>query len=346
MDGFIMVVVLSITMFVGSFISGIIPLTLSLSENKKRLMTIFGAGLLVSTALAVIIPEGVHTLYANDNSQLTTQQHHHEQQAMTEVKIDDPHVRHPPGHHVHKRETTEELNKIFDSMIKRKRDALHDKMVQDKGPQDDNLNLKDEHEDAHKSGSHSSIGVTLVLGFVLMFIVDQIGGNMVHVQSSDLQSIRNRVTFTTTLGLVIHAGVDGLALGAAASSTQSDVKMIVFIAIMLHKAPASFGLVSFLLHQGLDRIRVKRHLAIFALAAPVGAIFTYIILNLPNQQSFVTSNSTGICMLFSAGTFLYVSTVHVLPEVQNHDTKLSLTEVIAFIVGSILPLVLSIGHSH
>jgi hypothetical protein len=29
--------------------------------------------------------------------------------------------------------------------------------------------------------------------------------------------------------------VDGLALGAAASSTQSDVKMIVFIAIMLHK---------------------------------------------------------------------------------------------------------------
>jgi hypothetical protein len=46
------------------------------------------------------------------------------------------------------------------------------------------------------------------------------------------------------------------------------------------KAPASFGLVSFLLHQGLDRIRVKRHLAIFALAAPVGAIVTYIVLNM------------------------------------------------------------------
>jgi solute carrier family 39 (zinc transporter), member 9 len=30
-----------------------------------RYITIIGAGLLVGTALAVIIPEGVHTLYSN-----------------------------------------------------------------------------------------------------------------------------------------------------------------------------------------------------------------------------------------------------------------------------------------
>ena len=59
--------------------------------------------------------------------------------------------------------------------------------------------------------------------------------------------------------------VDGLALGAAAASTQTDIEMIVFVAIMLHKAPASFGLVSFLLHEGLDRVRARRHLFIFAL---------------------------------------------------------------------------------
>lgn len=147
-------------------------------------MTIFGAGLLVSTALAVIIPEGVHTLYANDNTQLATHhQHQHEHQALTEVKIDDPHVRHPPGHHVHKRETTDELNKFFNNMIKRKRDALHDKVAEEKNQQDNNLNIKDDNEDSHKPASHSSIGVTLVLGFVFMFIVDQIGGNMVHVTS-------------------------------------------------------------------------------------------------------------------------------------------------------------------
>jgi solute carrier family 39 (zinc transporter), member 9 len=33
-----------------------------------RYITIFGAGLLIGTALAVIIPEGIHALYSSQNS--------------------------------------------------------------------------------------------------------------------------------------------------------------------------------------------------------------------------------------------------------------------------------------
>lgn len=33
-----------------------------------RHITILGAGLLIGTALAVIIPEGIHALYASNNS--------------------------------------------------------------------------------------------------------------------------------------------------------------------------------------------------------------------------------------------------------------------------------------
>jgi zinc transporter 9 len=62
----------------------------------------------------------------------------------------------------------------------------------------------------------------------------------------------------------------------------------------------------------------------------------------------LSSDSTGLCMLFSAGTFLYVSTVHVLPEVQSHndDRQFRFGEMLSFIVGALLPLFLSIGHSH
>lgn len=35
--------------------------------------------------------------------------------------------------------------------------------------------------------------------------------------------------------LAIHATADGIALGAAASTARTDVEMIVFFAIMLHK---------------------------------------------------------------------------------------------------------------
>ncbi len=78
---------------------------------------------------------------------------------------------------------------------------------------------------------------------------------------------------------MVHAAADGIALGAAATTHQTDVEMIVFLAIMLHKAPAAFGLSTFLLHEGLERVRVKRHLLVFALAAPVLAIVTFIALH-------------------------------------------------------------------
>ncbi len=167
----------------------------------------------------------------------------------------------------------------------------------------------------------------------------------------DAQSIRNKITFTTTLGLVVHSAADGIALGAAGATSKSDVELIVFLAIMLHKAPAAFGLVSFLLHEGLDRNKVRKHLSAFALAAPLMAIFTFIVLKSASSQQSLSnssSNSTGLCMLFSGGTFLYVSTVHVLPEVQSHndDRQFQFGEMLSFSVGALIPLVLSIGHSH
>ena len=50
-------------MFLGAFGAGYLPLAFSLSESRLRLVTIFGAGLLVGTALVVIIPEGIAMHY-------------------------------------------------------------------------------------------------------------------------------------------------------------------------------------------------------------------------------------------------------------------------------------------
>ena len=64
-------------------------------------------------------------------------------------------------------------------------------------------------------------------------------------------------------------------------------------------------------------------------------------------------------MLFSAGTFLYVATVHVLPELivrrSNHSLAansshsghaLGKSELVAIVVGSLLPSLLTMGHHH
>jgi zinc transporter 9 len=68
------------------------------------------------------------------------------------------------------------------------------------------------------------------------------------------------------------------ALNITSYIFQMDIEFIVFLAIMLHKAPAAFGLVTFLLHEGLERQRIRKHLMIFALAAPIMALVTFLLL--------------------------------------------------------------------
>lgn len=310
MDDFSSISLLSLAMLVGCYVAGTIPLAVNFSEEKLKLVTVLGAGLLCGTALAVIIPEGVHALY----EEMLEGGHHH-------------------GHGQVEAEVSEQ--KIVEGGV----------------------GQSVEHGHSHEQ-LHAYIGVSLVLGFVFMLLVDQIGSSHMHSSSDDPEAARTASSkVTITLGLVVHAAADGVALGAAASTSQTSVQLIVFVAIMLHKAPAAFGLVSFLMHAGLERNRIRKHLLVFALAAPVLAMLTYVGLSQSSKEALSDVNATGVAMLFSAGTFLYVATVHVLPEVggmggHSHSPGgstgkgLSKMEVGALVLGCLIPLVLSIGHQH
>ena len=100
MEQLTLLLLLSFSMLFGSYFAGTIPLVFSFSEvnqssilylfilyilfillsnlsieifqNKLRLLTIFGSGILVGTALSVIIPEGVNAIYASAHSMITS----------------------------------------------------------------------------------------------------------------------------------------------------------------------------------------------------------------------------------------------------------------------------------
>lgn len=118
----------------------------------------------------------------------------------------------------------------------------------------------------------------------------------------------------------------------------------------------------------LLRNRIRKHLAIFSLSAPLLTILTYFGIGQEQKETLNSVNATGIAMLFSAGTFLYVATVHVLPELtagqHGHApptyshlespqmpppkgfTGLKNSELAILIVGALAPLLLTMGHHH
>lgn len=191
--------------------------------------------------------------------------------------------------------------------------------------------LPDDHFDAHMY-----IGPSLAFGFGVMFLIDQIfqthphGSSNSHTHIVALTDFRGLPQSTprsegpamgksiaATIGLVVHAAADGIALGAASASNRASLELLVFVAIMLHKAPSAFGLSTFLLDSGHGRKTVRQHLLAFSCSAPAGAIATYAALkSFGGSSALLDMNKwTGILLLFSAGTFLFVSTVHILPEV-------------------------------
>jgi len=162
--------------------------------------------------------------------------------------------------------------------------------------------------------------------------------------------------FTLTLGLVLHALSDGLALGSSIVSDggSHELSLVIFSALIIHKAPTALALTTSLLATGVNRTDCRKFLAIFSASTPAGAALAYLFLWFFQSADGGNGHWTGIAMLVSGGSFLYVATV--LQPVSSgntgllpHEDDISMKARLLFIVcGMFAPLFLSaaVGHGH
>lgn len=150
--------------------------------------------------------------------------------------------------------------------------------------------------------------------------------------------------FQTLIGILVHSFADGAAVGVAALSPNRGLGMLVALAIIMHKAPAAFGLCTYLLNTGWGLRRTRRAMFIFSCASPISALLVYLaIVSLPvlNQPL-----SVPLCLLLSGGTFLYAACIHILPETVGPGGRLTPGQVVAVTLGALIPFGLSLTHSH
>ncbi|ORZ40604.1 ZIP zinc transporter-domain-containing protein [Catenaria anguillulae PL171] len=313
---------LAIAMFCASFFAGHLPLSVTLSERAMAFTTVFGAGMIVGTALVVILPEGVETLAASQaqktrvESNQSGHQHRKRDSRLAEKAVPELSPRSPWPQPL-PAETTPSPPNPPPATAPATGGSDHDH--------------DHEHEHEHEEPRlNRMIGTSLLVG------------------GPSYSSASGQSVLAATIGLVIHSFSDGVAMGAASAAALPALETAVFLAILLHKGPSAFGLTTYLMHHGtVSTRRIRSHLLAFSLAAPLAAITTFLALRGGGGNDRDIAKWTGLLLLFSAGSFLYVATVHVLPEVlARRGGHLSAGQVAAMVVGMMVPILIQVDHHH
>ncbi|KAF9468625.1 Zinc/iron permease [Collybia nuda] len=312
---------MSLLLAVSSFACGVLPLSFAFSKGYLERLAALGTGLLLGTALGVIIPEGIGAVAKSHSGSIPTSQIALSLLfGFTFMLIIEQLI--SPHSHSHSHYGDLPLQQV-------------------KG----DLQVPSEVEfDAELGSLERDEG----LGRAGYLQADPV------VSPKESNSAAASQAFPLTLGLVIHGLTDGLALGVSSltkdeSGGASKLSLIVFLALIVHKAPTALALTTSLLATSLPRAQCKKHLAIFSASSPTGALGSYLLFSFLGTHD---EGWTGIALLISGGTFLYVATV--LQSVSGHSNSSgsgemrAATRVLFISIGMFVPFLLStfFGHDH
>src|SRR5205823_7601710 len=154
----------------------------------------------------------------------------------------------------------------------------------------------------------TSLAPALVLaGYLLVHLFEHTVARHFHFgEEIHPELVSARAGVSALLGLVVHSFFDGISIGSAFIIDRA-LGLLVFTAIVLHKAPEGFAIASVVL-----ATRGSRRSALLAAAAVGGASI------LGGFSIFGMQTLVGPALAVSAGVTLYVAASDLVPEV-NRD---------------------------
>lgn len=130
-----------------------------------------------------------------------------------------------------------------------------------------------------------------------------------------------------------HNFTDGLAIGASYLAGNS-IGIITTITILLHEVPHEIGDFAILIKSGCSRRKAMGLQLVTALGALAGTVLALL---------GSSGEASPWVLPFTAGGFIYIATVSVLPELLEESTKLgqSIKEISALLAGVALMVVIA-----
>lgn len=203
-----------------------------------------------------------------------------------------------------------------------------------------------EHEHAHGHSHDSSVGLKVLAGIMVFFILEKyiysMQGSEKHNKSGKTNKSKKKkdddyddnhddhghIHASGILNLIadiLHNFTDGLAIGASFMS-GTKLGLSTTFAILLHEIPHEIGDYAILIQSGFSRTKAIWLQAVTAVGAISGTVISLV-------WGSHDEKANAWILPFTAGGFIYIATVHLIPQLKNSSFKQTIIELLCFMAG-------------
>jgi len=188
-------------------------------------------------------------------------------------------------------------------------------------------------EAAAKNGDRLNIWLWLLSGILFFFILEKI----IHWRHCHLltsESHPHPVGIMNLVGGGLHNFIDGMVI-AGSYLIDFNLGLATTIAIISHEIPHELGDFAILIYAGYTKFKALFYNFISAAISIVGAIFALVI-------SGRVENFSAFIVPFTAGSFIYIATSDLFPELKKDNEKLhqAFMQLASIIIGIGIMLIL------
>lgn len=199
------------------------------------------------------------------------------------------------------------------------------------------------HHDHHGAESHGhhhdhSVGIKVLAGIMLFFILEKYiysinleqgtKNDRAKKKKNDDHHDHAHIHASGILNLIadfLHNFTDGLAIGASFLS-GTKLGLSTTFAIFLHEIPHEIGDYAILRQSGFSKTKAIWLQCVTAIGAVSGTVISLLI-------GSHDERANAWILPFTAGGFIYIATVHLIPQLKNSSFKQTIVELICFIIG-------------
>lgn len=166
------------------------------------------------------------------------------------------------------------------------------------------------------------------VGLIALFLVEHF--MVIHECHEEVCDVHTMGT-VGAIGIGLHSLIDGIVIGVG-FEVSFALGLLTSLAVIVHELPEGVFTYTLLIADQVPERRSLLYSWIVALATPIGAVITYLVLR------ELSPAILGIMLALAGGTFLYVGVADLLPQIHR---KPNLFNAFLVLVGITFVLVVS-----